>query len=356
MSASGLKCLVCRFKTDGKLRLGIVACQACKSFFLRHSDDYEMLICQGGDNECPVGIDDVGSAALIGSGGTMLRFSCTKCRYQKCINVGMRKMGRRDYFNRNSSSSSTNSFSSIDQGAKMKMDQRELEISRFQNQSTLYVASFEQLKFRLGKLPGRTMVFDDIAIGLLQNFSIARENALIFGGNWSESVFPVTGLANLSTFLQSCFDMGFPYGLNEENMNKLTQICPQMSTNSLNHESTILKNVFNTLQTTPLEQSFIAIMLMVLPARGFRMADDESWRDSIMWHFCSNGYTLEQAQSRLESFYAFSNLINAVSTRRIEAMFHDLSICSHNSNTSDKPVSINHLFMACANAVLENKV
>ena len=85
-----LKCRICCKQTDGHLRNGVVACKACKSFFLIHSKDNEILVCKTGLNNCDVEIGD-GANSIISSNGCVWRFACGKCRFAKCISIGMRR-------------------------------------------------------------------------------------------------------------------------------------------------------------------------------------------------------------------------------------------------------------------------
>ena len=78
-------CLVCNSSCDGRLRNGIVACQACKSFFLRYQPSGVGLKCAIGSNDCPIATDNQCIAD-----GRRFRFVCPKCRFQRCQNVGMK--------------------------------------------------------------------------------------------------------------------------------------------------------------------------------------------------------------------------------------------------------------------------
>ena len=78
-------CLVCTATTDGRLRNGVVACQACKSFFLRYFPNREGLKCEMGRNDCPVATNPQYIADR-----RRFRFICPKCRFQRCQEVGMK--------------------------------------------------------------------------------------------------------------------------------------------------------------------------------------------------------------------------------------------------------------------------
>ena len=83
-------CCVCCIETDGRMRNGVNACAACKAFFLIHynSGSHSSLKCKGGNNTCTVAVNQ---DSIIGSDGSVYRHLCSKCRYEKCINVGMCK-------------------------------------------------------------------------------------------------------------------------------------------------------------------------------------------------------------------------------------------------------------------------
>ena len=78
-------CLVCNASCDGRLRNGIVACQACKSFFLRNLPSGVGLKCSTGYNNCFPSSNSIESA----TDGRRFRFICPKCRFRLCQEFGM---------------------------------------------------------------------------------------------------------------------------------------------------------------------------------------------------------------------------------------------------------------------------
>ena len=83
-------CLVCTVPCDGRIRNGIIACQACKSFYLRYSSSPEIvtnLKCETGEDNC-----HIDEQLPTVSDGRRLRFFCKKCRFYKCKAVGMRNL------------------------------------------------------------------------------------------------------------------------------------------------------------------------------------------------------------------------------------------------------------------------
>ena len=78
-------CLVCNATCDGKLRNGIVACQAWKSFFLRSQPS-------GADLKCLTSLNNCSAVTNLKytADGRRLRFSCPKCRFRRCQEVGMK--------------------------------------------------------------------------------------------------------------------------------------------------------------------------------------------------------------------------------------------------------------------------
>ena len=78
-------CLVCNASCDGRLRNGVVACQACKSFFLRSQTSANGLKCVTGIKNC-----FVGATGKRGVDGRRLRFNCPQCRFRRCQEVGMK--------------------------------------------------------------------------------------------------------------------------------------------------------------------------------------------------------------------------------------------------------------------------
>lgn len=85
-----LSCMVCGKSSSNSVHYGVVTCEACKGFFGRISES-SRLECISGTNNCDVSYQ---------------KNSCRRCRYQRCIQVGMsldsRKVGRRsNLFNQN---------------------------------------------------------------------------------------------------------------------------------------------------------------------------------------------------------------------------------------------------------------
>ena len=82
-------CIVCKAKTDGRVRNGIKACQSCKSFFLAHCKQPDDLQCRTGKEDCEACELPTISTQFVIKNGNIWRFSCTRCRYKKCLEAGM---------------------------------------------------------------------------------------------------------------------------------------------------------------------------------------------------------------------------------------------------------------------------
>lgn len=67
-------CSVCTRPTNS-IHFGVLACEACKSFFSRciRSEKYRLFKCRMKEN-CSI---------------TQMNYMCKHCRYQKCLQVGM---------------------------------------------------------------------------------------------------------------------------------------------------------------------------------------------------------------------------------------------------------------------------
>ena len=72
-----LDCAVCGDKSTGK-HYGVSTCEGCKSFFKRTVRNSTSYTCRG-NNNCTVDRDN--------------RSRCPSCRFQKCLNTGMKKEG-----------------------------------------------------------------------------------------------------------------------------------------------------------------------------------------------------------------------------------------------------------------------
>ena len=84
-NGSTVPCLVCGHETERVIRMGAMVCMACKIFYLRHYRRQDGFVCENGDNLCQV------EKTERVTSGKMWRFTCKKCRFEKCLNVGMRK-------------------------------------------------------------------------------------------------------------------------------------------------------------------------------------------------------------------------------------------------------------------------
>lgn len=72
-------CLVCGDRGTGK-HYGIVACEGCKGFFKRSVRKNLNYSCQG-NGACPV--------------DKIHRNRCQRCRLNKCLDMGMKKEGKK---------------------------------------------------------------------------------------------------------------------------------------------------------------------------------------------------------------------------------------------------------------------
>ena len=124
-------CQVCLASCDGRIRNGIVACQACKSFFLRclsTAKNELNLKCVTGLGNC-ISDDELPMA----SDGRRLRFFCKKCRYLKCKAVGMRGIQVRNSTDTSNGQNSPQSIEGEDQptaSSSILMPVNHLEIDK----------------------------------------------------------------------------------------------------------------------------------------------------------------------------------------------------------------------------------
>ena len=93
-------CMVCNVSApDVRSRNMAVACSACGSFFRNNHE--HLLICKTGLHNCFN--DEVlnlnQSKSIVCSNGKTWRFACSRCRFDKCVKVGMRVI-RRNFKNR----------------------------------------------------------------------------------------------------------------------------------------------------------------------------------------------------------------------------------------------------------------
>ena len=96
------KCMVCNLSNgDVQQRNLVAACSACGSFFRNNHEHGHLLICKTGLHNCFN--DEVlnlnQSKSIVCSNGKTWRFACSRCRFDKCVKVGMRVI-RRNFKNR----------------------------------------------------------------------------------------------------------------------------------------------------------------------------------------------------------------------------------------------------------------
>ena len=96
------KCMVCNLSNgDVQQRNLVAACSACGSFFRNNHEHGHLLICKTGLHNCFN--DEVlnfnQSKSIVCSNGKTWRFACSRCRFDKCVKVGMRVV-RRNFKNR----------------------------------------------------------------------------------------------------------------------------------------------------------------------------------------------------------------------------------------------------------------
>ena len=73
-SSNYAQCPICGDQISGN-HYGVNTCESCKGFFKRTKKSTSQLKCVNGSNSCPMTIE--------------ARKNCSKCRYEKCLAVGM---------------------------------------------------------------------------------------------------------------------------------------------------------------------------------------------------------------------------------------------------------------------------
>ena len=76
-----IKCAVCSDTASGT-RYGVCVCEGCKEFFRRQRENVNIktMQCVNGTNECEINVKN--------------RTQCRKCRFEKCLRLGMKLVGR----------------------------------------------------------------------------------------------------------------------------------------------------------------------------------------------------------------------------------------------------------------------
>ncbi|KAL3316441.1 hypothetical protein Ciccas_004915 [Cichlidogyrus casuarinus] len=77
---SSIPCRVCGGRSSG-FHFGALTCEGCKGFFRRTEGSAARLVCSGGQDNCAI--------------TPRSRNACKSCRFQRCLAVGMSKVGSR---------------------------------------------------------------------------------------------------------------------------------------------------------------------------------------------------------------------------------------------------------------------
>ncbi|GMT12182.1 hypothetical protein PFISCL1PPCAC_3479 [Pristionchus fissidentatus] len=84
------KCLVCSTNVTSSI-FGLDACRTCAAFFKRSIISRKTFVCRQGDRKCSIGKDD--------------KFVCRRCRFDRCVEVGMEYEPMNERHRKNSPSS-----------------------------------------------------------------------------------------------------------------------------------------------------------------------------------------------------------------------------------------------------------
>ena len=226
-------CVVCHAKTDGRKRNRIIACEACKSFFLVHCRNPEELTCKTGSFQCQARDDLPGTCSkFVTNEGVIWRFACSRCRYKKCLDSGMW-------------TSSAKVFENYQLAMKKSHLTKPTTLHMFQNDNSnwegnvqMFGKGFQELFYKFDKfLPGRInhcTTMTDVLSCQLDNFTTTAGWLASFLKTIPEySNIPVKDrvkfFANgypITNFLL-CLLFNQTLGMTEANFNILLQVIPR---------------------------------------------------------------------------------------------------------------------------------
>ena len=157
-------CAICGIASgDVSLRNEAMVCSACGSFFRKTTfakgNGAVSLRCKNGDNKCFAEVEGANATVVHGK---IWRFACPRCRYDKCLRIGM-KATRRNLkrFNNSSPPTTTTTTSTISSPTSLSscqiIDQpiatKEAKFN-MEDRITDLVVSFNDLKLEMRTMPG----------------------------------------------------------------------------------------------------------------------------------------------------------------------------------------------------------
>ena len=308
-------CRIC-WKQPTRRKTGL-ACSACQSFYRSHRYDFKQLVCKG-IGRCLANVTTADGEEIIASNGSLFRFCCPKCRFERCLAVGMQ-------------------WNSPEQ----KITHNSCQPSITEDDVGNLVSQFERFSTNMSEsIPANVSKPEEIPVA----FTEWLPNALLNLTQFLKFATPVyktlkiedrklvitQGLSNVCMLRNSCFvQKTCPLGLNEHNVEMARKI-PFLEIDKSDNRHRLVAYHSKQLKLSQLEWALAVVYLSVGNYTGFELASVQQFLQHLhQLHFFylqkENNGNERLTRDRIQTFEHF---LKVVQYQSIEQAIHLAEICS----------------------------